>query len=169
MKGEFYARMKIIQLSKGKNCIVDDNDYYDLIVYKWGFNGRYASRTKRENGLKKTILMHRQIMAFPGSAQIDHINGDKLDNRRCNLRLASNAENQYNRGKQKNNTSGFKGVRLNRKSNKWCAQLKFNGKFHYLGIFHTPEEAHEKYLQFSREKHGDFHYLKSIQLENKDQ
>ena len=73
--------------------------------------------------------------------QIDHINGDKLDNRLANLREANNSVNQQNIPIQKNNTSGYTGVSWNKRLNKWIAQIYSNGKNHFLGSFNNPVDA----------------------------
>ena len=81
--------------------------------------------------------------------QIDHINGDKTDNRLCNLRVVTNKQNHENRGAQNNNTSGFKGVTSFK--NKWRAQITHNRKNHHIGLFDTPEKAHAAYKQKANE------------------
>lgn len=78
---------------------------------------------------------------------IDHINGNPSDNRLCNLRECSHADNQKNQKKPKNNTSGYKGVTFCRVTNKWKSQLKHNGKNHNIGLFETPKEAHAAYME----------------------
>lgn len=85
---------------------------------------------------------------------IDHINGDKTDNRICNLREATGSENQRNRSKPKNNTSGFKGVSLNK--GKWMAQIMLNGKRYCLGTFNTPKDASIAYASAAKTMHGKF-------------
>ena len=86
---------------------------------------------------------------------IDHINGDKTDNRVENLREATNAENQRNRAAQRNNTSGFKGVSWNKRDSKWRAYIQVDGKFRHLGNFATPEEAHAAYCKAAEELFGE--------------
>jgi hypothetical protein len=76
---------------------------------------------------------------------IDHINGIPDDNRIENLRLATNSENLANRGKPKNNTSGYKGVYLHNQTKKWVASIMHQGKKHSLGCYNTPQEAHLAY------------------------
>lgn len=88
------------------------------------------------------------------SDMIDHINGKRADNRIANLREATAADNQHNRSKSKNNTSGFKGV--TRIGSGWMAQIKINGKKHYLGTFTTPEGASVAYAAAANRMHGDF-------------
>lgn len=87
---------------------------------------------------------------------IDHVNGDKSDNRLCNLRLATDAENKRNVGKRTHNTSGFKGVTWDKANNKWLAHATLNGKGHHLGRFASAEEAANAYRDFAKKHHGDF-------------
>ena len=86
--------------------------------------------------------------------QIDHRNNDKSDNRWSNLRLATGSQNQANRGLQRNNTSGFKGVSARR--GKFAAYIKRDGKKHTLGSFDTAEEAHAAYVAAAPLFHGEF-------------
>ena len=81
-----------------------------------------------------------------GDKQIDHINGNKLDNRICNLRLATVAQNMQNLKKSKKNTTGFKGVSFYKAYNKFCAEPKIDGRKYFLGYFDTPEEASKAYI-----------------------
>ena len=81
-----------------------------------------------------------------GDKQIDHINGDRLDNRISNLRLVSVAQNMQNLKKSTKNTTGFKGVSFYKAYNKFCAEPKVDGKKYFLGYFDTPEEAHNAYV-----------------------
>lgn len=85
---------------------------------------------------------------------IDHRNHDRLDNRICNLRLADPVQNGRNRRKPKNNTSGYKGVV--RAGKKWTARIRYNGRVNSLGIFESPEAAHEAYVQAAHIHHGEF-------------
>ena len=86
--------------------------------------------------------------------ELDHINRDGTDNRLCNLRPASRAENQANARPPRTNTIGLKGVRRHRR--RFVAQIGYGGRMHYLGIFATAEEAHEAYMNAAREHHGEF-------------
>ena len=87
--------------------------------------------------------------------QIDHINGVSSDNRFCNLREATNRQNQRNRRQLQSNTSGFKGV-TRTKGGRWQAQIGANGRSNYLGLFATPEEAYAKYCDAAERLHGAF-------------
>jgi len=95
--------------------MVDDEDYEYINRWKWyifkGTNTFYATRTlPRVNGKHLNINMHRVILQTPDGMYVDHINGNGLDNRGVNLRNCTRSQNQHNRGKSRNNTSGYKGV-----------------------------------------------------------
>jgi hypothetical protein len=93
--------MKTITTKQGVKILVDDEDYLRLKAHKWSVNSRgYAVRFTEHLGVKKGIRMHREILElgeYDGGMEVDHINRNKLDNRRCNLRLVTRSENQKNR------------------------------------------------------------------------
>lgn len=106
----------------------------------------------------KTYSAHRLAWLYvhgeSPQGMIDHINGNKHDNRICNLRLANNSENQQNQKKaQSNNKSGYLGVDFHKRSNSWRATLVVNKKRTEYRGFSTPEEAHQAYLDAKRELH----------------
>ena len=88
--------------------------------------------------------------------QIDHINGVKDDNRWINLRQANNSQNHANKARQKNNTSGFKGVSLDKRHQRWHAYIKKDNRRHFLGYFESREEAHRAYILAAEEFFGEF-------------
>jgi hypothetical protein len=90
------------------------------------------------------------------SGDIDHINENKSDNRIANLRPASRSENMFNRGKNKNNTSGIKGVVFCKATNKWRAQIMIDRKSVNIGRFKTKEEAANAYMMKAKELRGEF-------------
>lgn len=98
------------------------------------------------------FLMHRGYLP----EQIDHIDGNGLNNDIENLRAATRSQNLQNTGKKKNNTSGFKGVVWHKQAQKWQARTWHEGKSHYLGLFDTPEAAHEAYKAAATKLHGEF-------------
>ena len=93
--------------------------------------------------------------AWPSDC-LDHINGERSDNRIGNLREATNSENQHNRGKSSNNTSGFKGVTWHASESKWQAQIGINGKIKYLGKFTCKHAAHAAYCDAATQHHKEF-------------
>jgi len=139
--------MKKIPLTKGKFAIVDDEDFEFLNQWKWHFSDAgYAHRSQYiRKGVgkytSKIIRMHRIVNDTPEGLFTDHINQDKLDNRKSNLRVAGKSLNGLNRGKNKNNTSGHKGVYWDKWSDKWKAELKIRGKKLSLGRFLDIKDA----------------------------
>jgi hypothetical protein len=87
---------------------------------------------------------------------VDHINQSKSDNRICNLRQANRSENLFNHGKNKNNTSGVKGVTFCKRDNKWRAQIRIDSKTFNLGRFITKKEAAEAYIKRAKQHRGEF-------------
>lgn len=157
--------MREIPLSRGMVALVDDEDYEELSRYKW--SAQYCKRrgtyiavraTSRKSG-KKMVLMHRQIMGLEHGDRrvVDHISvGDTLDNRRSNLRIATNSENMCNSGIRPQNKSGYKGVFWSGVSQKWTAQIRKNYTKYHLGLFETPEAAHAAYCAAAERLHGEF-------------
>lgn len=87
---------------------------------------------------------------------IDHANGDPSDNRIANLRQATVSQNAANKRRPATNSSGYKGVCWNKSSKKWQAGIKVNGRSFHLGLFATPEDAHEAYLTAAVHHFGEF-------------
>lgn len=153
-----------IQLTRGQATLVSAIDA-DLAQYKWhalamrvGFHA-----VRHQPGANRVMVrLHRVILeriigrTLTRTELTDHIDGNPLNKCRTNLRIATNAENQRNRGKTRANTSGFKGVYWERLIGKWRAQIVTNGKQIRLGSFDTPEAAHEAYCIAAREFHGEF-------------
>lgn len=154
--------MKEISLSKGKRTtLVDDEDYEYLNQWNWYYTVSGYVVRKLPNPSKIYIPMHRVIMNPPIGMMVDHINHNGLDNRKCNLRICTNAENQHNRKIGSNNTSGYKGVSWNTLANKWEAQVKFNNKKIYLGRFISLEHAVKTYNKRAKELFGEFALINS--------
>lgn len=145
-----------IRLSSGKITLIDDIDS-DLAVYRWCYGGGgYALRGENNT----TLYLHRVIMGRMGNVPqgytVDHINRDKLDNRRENLRVATASQNHINSGLRSDNTSGFKGVYWRKDSGKWRAKIRIGGKYINMGSYETVEEAHEVYKKKELETFGEF-------------
>jgi hypothetical protein len=150
--------MKKIKLTQNKFALVDDEDYEKLNQYSWyAEKGRYTYYAARTDKLKKKIRIHRFIMNPTSNLQIDHINGNGLDNRKENLRICTHQQNQYNKKLSKNNSSGIKGVHWDKSRNKWRAKIKINNKEKYLGRFKDRIEAKEVYTKFAKQYFGEFY------------
>jgi hypothetical protein len=150
----------LIPLSQGKSAIVDFEDYEYLVQWKWYYTNKgYASKRKDKNGHS---FMHRFVMNVMDDMQVDHKFGDRLDNRKNNLRICTNAQNQHNSSIQKNNKSGYKGVSWHKKSKKWKAKMQFSGRDIHLGYFICPIEAAKAYNKAAIENYGEFAWLNKI-------
>jgi hypothetical protein len=151
--------VKEIPLNKGYVALVDDSDYEELSKRRWFVHGpsdnNYAVTTTGTGG--KHVYMHRLLLPCddPG-LQPDHINGNRLDNRRSNLRLATRSQNNINRGPGRNSTTGIKGVHFCRARKRWRAAIKCNRKFHHIGYFSDPMLAAMAYDKAAREMFGEF-------------
>ncbi len=147
-----------IPLTRGYVAIVDAADYDWLMQFKWQWSCGYASHSKRVAGRKNAvaILMHRMIVNPLPGFEIDHINGDRLDNRRCNLRICTSDQNRQNKSRYKNNTSGYKGVLFHKPMRKWLAQIKVNNQVINLGYFAESIEAARAYDAAALKHFGAF-------------
>lgn len=154
----------IIPLTRGLVTVIDQQDV-DLGAMLWRAmpNGRghiYAARAVQNGGGQRTELLHRIILARklrrplrPGE-QVDHIDGNPLNNRRANLRLATHAQNKRNsRGWS---TSGFKGVTWDKRRRKWKAQIRHNGQNRHLGNFNSRIDAARAYDDAARQLFGPY-------------
>ena len=141
--GIFYRLIKASQRSPA-GSIVGGKDAYGYIC------GRIDGKTHKLHRLAWFYMTGE----WPPE-QIDHINGDRADNRWCNLRLANHAQNARNAKRRNDNTSGYKGV--TRAKGKWAAQIyRGPGKSQHIGYFNTPEEAHEAYCEAAKNHFGPF-------------
>lgn len=151
--------MKTIPLGKGMNALVDDEDYALLAKHKWCMHSQgYARRQGPvdEFGRQSILLMHRVILAAPRGTQVDHINGNRLDNRKDNLRLATNAQNGANQKRSSRNKTGAKGVYFHKQRGKYCAMIGHNGKHRHLGLFPDIAAASAAYDEAARRAFGEF-------------
>ena len=118
-------------------------------------NGGYIRRNFVDTqGRRRYELLHRLIVGAPAGAVVDHVNGNTLDNRRCNLRVCSQTENTLNRRMHRNNRLGVKGVYKSR--NRFCAQIRVGGKKLNLGSYRTVEEAKSAYDAAAVRFHGEY-------------
>lgn len=150
---------KEIPLTQGQVALVDDADFEWLCQWKWRATrkpGEYTYYALRTGPNRKALFLHHAIMKPPSGMQIDHINGNGLDCRRANMRLATNAENNRNRGAQANNALGIKGVSLHKARGKLRAQITVNGVNMHLGYFDSTEAAAQAYDEAARKYFGEF-------------
>ena len=139
---------------RGTNVIIDSEDLDKVINIAWYDNGTsYFSATIDR---KTKQYLHRYLMKNPIKKSIDHIDGNKLNNKKINLRICEPAENSWNMKITKRNTSGYKGVCWVKKSKKWKAAFMKNGKNIFVGEFRTAEEAHAAYCEAAKRLHGEF-------------
>lgn len=146
--------MREILLSNGMTTMVDDADYEMLSAWKWqvqrSWNSLHVCRSEKRDGRKRCIFMHRVILGAPDGIEVDHANGNGLDNRRENLRLATKRENARNRRQLRaKKTSRYHGVCYR---HPWRAVIcagdvdeQGRSKQIYLGHFATEEEAARAY------------------------
>lgn len=128
-------------------------------------SGREVTSLKPNGYLQATvcgrpICAHRIVFALTHNrwpvGYVDHVNGNRADNRACNLREASPTQNQANRRKQCNNTSGYKGVHWCKKKKRWCAMISANKKRKNLGYFTSAKAANTAYKKAAAQLHGEF-------------
>ena len=150
-----------VQLTQGYVALVDDEDYDRVVAAgPWHIlNGSgdliYAKHSLRSDGSNQALRLHRFILNAPAGQQVDHINGDGLDNRRSNLRLATQAQNNANRRSKDGSSSQYKGVCWNKTTGRWAATI-------CLGNFDTEEQAARIYNKFAREVFGEFARLNLV-------
>lgn len=144
--------MKKIPLGRGQFAIVDDEDYELVAQFKWH---TMANSNSHHVYAATKLRMHRLIVKPPPGYMVDHINGDTLDNRRCNLRICTNAQNQQNT-QSRGGTSQYKGVSFQVKSGKWMAAFQFDGVRYYCGAWDTEEDAAKAVDKKRSEVCGDF-------------
>ena len=150
--------VRYIGLTKGYFATVDAADYEALSQYKWTalVTGSKVYAIRAEKG--KTILMHREIMNAPDDRVVDHIDGNGTNNRRANLRVCTRAQNLYN-SKPRPSRSQYKGVRYDKRKQKWVAEITHRGKKHYLGSFNEEIQAAKAYDPQARQLFGPFAHL----------
>ncbi len=146
---------RTIPLSRGRVTIVDDADYEWLVQWKWFWDKGYACRADVSGGRRRNLRMHRALLGVPDGVFVDHINGDKLDNRRENLRRATKLENRRN-STGFVGTSKYKGVHWASGIRRWCASIAVGPKTHWLGQYSSEDQAALAYDEAARRLFGEF-------------
>lgn len=157
-------KTNLIFLTRGKVAFVDQEDFKRVNQYNWYYNTNgYAYRRiylggGRKNEKAKHLSMHRFVLGEDSSIalDIDHINGNRLDNRRMNLRFASRSQNNANMKLRKDNSSGHKGVYWQSRINKYQVTMRINGKTSHLGYYEHFEVACNVYEDKARQLYGEF-------------
>lgn len=145
--------------------LVDEEDFPKIFNHKWHLfksRGNLYIRGWNEN-LRKKVFLHRIILEVYDKRQVDHINGNTLDNRKCNLRICNSKENIRNRPKHATNTSGYKGVFAVAKClNKWRVLIGVDNKRTYIGVFDSKIEAAKAYNEAAIKYFGEFANLNKL-------
>jgi len=153
-----------IPLTQGLVAIVDDEDFKRLIRNRW-FAGRKRRQTYAvrqiylaESKTNRRLYMHREVLGARPGSQVDHANGNGLDNRRSNLRYANYSQQKANSMLSSSNTSGFKGVSRDGRGRRkeWRAQLRVGGRSLLCGSFHEATEAARAYDEAAVTHFGEF-------------
>lgn len=147
----------MVEIERKNGTIILDAEYDGPGSLSVSTHGYATINVHLGGGRYKREYLHRYLL--PGSEQVDHINGNRLDN----LRGCNNGENNRNKGPNKKNTSGYKGVYLHKSTGKWIAQITVNYKCKSLGSFITAEAAALAYNEAAREYHGEFAFQNEIQ------
>ena len=151
----------MVEVKRKNGTIVLDVEYDGPGSLSVSSHGYATINIHLGGGKYKREYLHRHLL--PGFKQVDHINGDRLDNRVENLRGCNNEENNRNKGPNKKNKSGYKGVHFNKSTGKWIAQITVNYKCKHLGSFNTAEEATLAYNKAAREFHGEFAFQNEVE------
>lgn len=163
--------MKKITLGNGNYTLVDDEDYLKLSKYKWsetkpGHRRCTYARTnvKGPDGKYYTERMHRMVMGLNkgDGLVVDHINGDGLDNRKCNLRVVTVKENSVNVAKHRGNNSGYKGVSFRKDRNRWRVEIRKNYKTVFRAFSRCVHLAALKYNENAIRIHGESAWLNKV-------
>jgi hypothetical protein len=142
----------------GKRVLVDADLLDRVVRYKWFLSrqGYAVANLTTAEGKRASVSMHRVLVHPPHGLEVDHANGNKLDNRLCNLRVATRTQNNANARTRKHSKSGIKGVRFHKLNKRWQARIRCAGKQLHLGYFDTPQMAAEAYSRAASSLFGEF-------------
>jgi len=148
----------LVPLTRGFVAIIDASDVPIVSGWNWSVliskrrRAVYAGRVHD----RKTILMHRALIGAERGEEIDHRDGDGLNNRRNNLRRCTRGQNTCNAPTRSDNRAGLKGASFDSRSGKWRVEISIDGRKKHLGLFATAEEAHARYATAAAEIYGEF-------------
>jgi hypothetical protein len=146
---------RALDLVGGHTVLFDAADEPLVLRYSWSVSHGYPQTTIP--GSRKIVRLSRLILdEQDASVFVDHINCNKLDNRRANLRRATRSENMWNRRPNRRGASLLKGVSRSGTGSRWIAQIRAHGEHYYLGTFETEEAAHAAYANAAKQLHGEF-------------
>lgn len=152
-------RVVLIPLPRGLVTAISPEDQKKVNQHTWLVQCMYGSFYAVTYVGKKSVYLHRFLLNEPKHKEVDHINRFTLDNRRCNLRLATDFEQQCNRSAVKNSTSRYKGVSWCKQQKRWRAIVVAKRKYYHVGRFDTEREAAKAYDECAKNLHGKFAYL----------
>jgi hypothetical protein len=156
-------QIAFLPLTRGKRVLVDAEDFDFLSQWKWHcLRGGYAARSSWKP--RKMIYMHRILSGAADGEHTDHINQDKLDNRKGNLRIVTNQQNMMNRPKYQRGTAPYKGLYWHHVNQKWVARVRYNGKSINAGSFVDPKEAALAYNRLATDLFGKYAFLNEVTL-----
>ena len=154
--------MKKLRLTNGKYTLIDSEVHKSISAFSWNCsrNG-YACRAAKIGNKWTRVYMHRELARTPKGMSTDHINGNRLDNRKKNLRVCTHSENCKNRGNRIDNKTGYKGV-FPYGNGRFRVKIKLDGKMLHVGLYDTADQAARAYNRKAKELFGKYARLNKL-------
>lgn len=157
--------MKKIELTQGKVALIDDDDFDRVSQHHWyakkSRNTFYAEKAVRIDGKQTSVKMHRFIMGHRKGEDIDHGDGNGLNNQKVNLRICTRSQNCMNR-RIARGKSEYKGACWHKRIGKWQVRIQVDGKRVHLGYFESEDEAGKAYNKAAKKYFGEYAYLNEV-------
>lgn len=147
---------KEIPLTQGKIALIDDEDYERIIQYHWYADKHGYTYYARRSFNNKHDYLHRFIMNAKPGEQIDHLDGNGLNDQKYNLRIVNNSQNHMNSKKHLDGLNKYKGISWNKRKKKWVATICLNYKHIHLGFFINELDAARAYDEAAKKYHGEY-------------